>query len=200
MKALVRQGSEKKLAATSCEICRGDALDADSYNMHVAGCDTFIHLVGVAHPSPAKAREFVSIDLRSAQEAIRAAAKAAMPHFIYLSVAQPAPVMKSYIAVRAACESSLRDSGLNATIVRPWYVLGPGHRWPVVLQPLYALARLVPSTRDGALRLGLVDLKQMIYTLLAAVEDPASGIRLLQVPDIRRLGSSGHVQSGLRVA
>ena len=43
----------------------------------------------------------------------------------------------------------------------PWYVLGPGHRWPYLLLPMYKLMELLPSTRAGATRLGLVTLEQM---------------------------------------
>jgi len=52
--ALVRPGSEHKLPAP-CTPVLGDALGAASYEQHLAGCDKFIQLVGVAHPSPAKA-------------------------------------------------------------------------------------------------------------------------------------------------
>src|SRR6185369_10853136 len=147
-----------------------DALDGASYQQHVSGCDTFIQLVGTAHPSPAKAREFVAIDQRSGMEAIQAALRAGVAHFIYVSVAHPAPAMHAYIAARSACEEALSASGLNATIVRPWYVLGPGHRWPYALIPFYWLAERIPSTREGARRLGLVTVKQMLNALAAAVD------------------------------
>ena len=87
--------------------------------------------------SPAKAAEFQAIDRASGLGAIAAAQQAGIQHFIYLSVAQPAPVMKSYIAVRRECEQALLASGMNVTVVRPWYVLGRGHRWPYVLLPMY---------------------------------------------------------------
>ena len=145
--ALVRDGSRTKIKAP-CEILIGNALDGGSYSAHLTGHDTLIHLVGVPHPSPAKAREFVEIDLRSAREAIKAASSAGIRHFIYVSVAHPAPVMKAYTHVRAECEAYLRASGLNATILRPWYVLGPGHRWPLILKPFYRAAELVPSLRE----------------------------------------------------
>src|SRR5947209_13049764 len=63
--ALVRPGSEKKLDGR-CEIFLGNALDGDSYVAKLRECDTFIHLVGVPHPSPAKAQEFVAIDRKAA--------------------------------------------------------------------------------------------------------------------------------------
>lgn len=185
--ALVRLGSESRLPA-GCTAVAGDALDGASYQQHVSGCDTFIQLVGVAHPSPAKAKKFVAVDQRSGMEAIHAAQRAGIAHFIYVSVAHPAPAMHAYIAARSACEAELEASGLNATILRPWYVLGPGHRWPYALIPFYWLAERIPSTREGARRLGLVTVKQMLNALAAAVERPASGVKIVEVPAIRAGG------------
>jgi hypothetical protein len=89
--------------------------------------------------------------------------------------------------VRARGESLIADARLTATIVRPWYVLGPGHRWPLLLLPLYALASLVPATRERAERLGLVTLDAMIAALTRAVETPPEpGMRrIVDVPAIR---------------
>jgi len=188
VRAVVRAGSEGKLPA-GCEGVVGNALDAASYAIQVPPADTFVQLVGVAHPSPSKAAQFRAIDLASATGAINAARKAGIQHFVYLSVAHPAPVMKDYIAVRTECESVLRASGLNATILRPWYVLGPGHRWPYALLPMYWLMERLPSTREGARRLGLVTLAQMIRTLVHAAENPPRGARIVEVPEIR--GSGG---------
>jgi hypothetical protein len=111
--ALARPGSERKLPA-GCTPVVGDALDGSSYEQHLAGCGTFIHLVGVAHPSPAKAKEFAAVDQRSGVEAIRAAKRSDIGHFIYVSVAHPAPAMHAYIAARSACEAEIEASGLKA--------------------------------------------------------------------------------------
>jgi len=184
VRGLARPGSEHKLPS-GCQPVLGDALDDNSYAQQIQPADTFIQLVGVAHPSPAKAAEFRSIDLVSASGAIRAAAEAGIQHFIYLSVAHPAPMMKAYIEVRSECEALLRQSGMNATILRPWYVLGPGHRWPYALLPMYWLAERLPSTRDGARRLGLVTLDQMKWALVDAVEHPPRSLRIVEVPEIR---------------
>jgi uncharacterized protein YbjT (DUF2867 family) len=183
--ALARRGSEGKLAP-GCEVVIGDALDASTDQQRVTGADTFAHLVGVAHPSPAKADQFRSVDLVSIQAAVAAAQFAGIRHFVYVSVAHPAPMMKAYIQVRAAGEEMIRASGLKATILRPWYVLGPGHRWPHALRPVYWLMERLPSTRASARRLGLVTLQQMTAALISAVERPAQGIKIFEVPEIRR--------------
>jgi uncharacterized protein YbjT (DUF2867 family) len=184
VRALVRPGSASKLPA-GCTAVEGNALDGDSYCARIAPADTFVQLVGVAHPSPAKAEEFRRIDLPSGLGAVRSAKSAGVRHFVYLSVAHPAPMMHAYIAVRSECEAAIEAAELNATILRPWYVLGPGHRWPYLLLPMYKLAELLPLTRDGALRLGLVTLEQMTTALTFAVEHPAQERRVVTVPEIR---------------
>ena len=188
VRALVRAGSEKKLP-TGCVAVVGNALDGPSYANQVAPADTFVQLVGVAHPSPAKAAEFRQIDLPAGVGAVMAAKAAGVRHFVYLSVAHPAPMMHAYIAVRSKCEAAIESAGLNATILRPWYVLGPGHWWPYLLVPMYKVAELLPATRDGARRLGLVTLAQMTNALVHAVENPVEGRRVVAVPEIRAAAS-----------
>ncbi|HLX70712.1 MAG TPA: NAD(P)H-binding protein [Verrucomicrobiae bacterium] len=185
VRALTRKGSETKLPP-GCQIVIGDPLEKESFAARVAPSDTFVQLVGVPHPSPKKGEQFRAIDLVSVRASVPAAVEARVQHFVYVSVAQPAPMMKDYIAVRAEGESLLRASGLNATILRPWYVLGPGHRWPYFLLPAYWLCELLPPTREGARRLGLVTLEQMLAALVHAVENPATGVRIVEVPEIRQ--------------
>jgi uncharacterized protein YbjT (DUF2867 family) len=184
--ALIRPGREACLPG-GVEQVVGDALDASSYRDRVPHQATFVHLVGTPHPNPAKAAEFERVDLQSLCEAVRAAQAAKCAHFVYLSVAQPAPVMRAYVVARARGELQVRESGMAATFLRPWYVLGPGHRWPLMLQPFYTLARAFPATRAAATRLGLVARKEMVAALVAAVEHPPppGEVRVVEVPQIR---------------
>jgi uncharacterized protein YbjT (DUF2867 family) len=186
VKALVREGSETRLPVGTTSVV-ADPLRMDSYTEQVRSADTFVHLIGVVHPSPAKAKEFREIDLVSVQVAVKAARHAGIGHFIYLSVAQPAKMMQAFIAVRSEGERMIRESGMPATFVRPWYVLGPGHRWAYVLLPFYWVCERLPATRESAHRLGLVTVSQMLDTLVWAVENPADGVRILDVPKIREV-------------
>jgi nucleoside-diphosphate-sugar epimerase len=184
--AIVRPRSEKKIPA-DVTIVSADPLTENSYTESIRGCNTFVHLIGVPHPSPAKAAKFRAIDLPSIQVAVKAARDAGISHFIYLSVAQPASMMQAFVAVRAEGEALIRESGMNATFVRPWYVLGPGHWWPYALVPFYWLAELLPPTRESARRLGLVTIAQMLNALVWSVENPADDVRIIDVPTIRKL-------------
>jgi nucleoside-diphosphate-sugar epimerase len=79
VRALVRPGSEEKLP-DGCTAVIGNALDASSYAECVSPADTFVQLVGVAHPSPAKSAEFRRIDLPAGLGAISAAKSAGVRH------------------------------------------------------------------------------------------------------------------------
>jgi uncharacterized protein YbjT (DUF2867 family) len=189
VKALVRKGSENKLPDGALGVM-GDALQMNSYTSDVPGSDTFVHLIGVPHPSPAKAKQFREIDLVSIQVAIKAARDAGVRHFVYLSVAHPAPVMKAFIDVRSAGEALIRESGIPATFVRPWYVLGPGHWWPYAILSVYWILEQLPNTKDSAQRLGLVTIGQMLNGLAWAVENPPAGVQIIDVPRIREFSRS----------
>jgi uncharacterized protein YbjT (DUF2867 family) len=188
VRALVRPGSGGELPPAVTRVV-GNALDAVTYCDQVAPADTLVHLVGTSRPSPAKAAEFRRVDLVSVEAALAAALHAGIRHFVYLSVAQPAPIMRAYVEVRREGEGLIRASGLVATFLRPWYVLGPGHRWPWLLVPMYAVLSVVPSTNEGARRLGLVTRKQMVAALVRAVEEPPEWVRVVEVPEIRSGGS-----------
>ena len=184
VRALVREPSLKKLPV-GCESIIGDALNNKTYRDKISPADTFVHLVGVSHPSPSKAELFRKVDLMSVQQAVEAAVPANVRNFVYVSEAQPAPIMKAYTQVRAECEQIIRASGVPATILRPWYILGPGHWWPYLIVPLYKIWENLPATAETARRLGLIRLPQMISALAAAILEPALEVRIWDVPRIR---------------
>lgn len=184
MRALARKASARWVPA-GATIVEGDALEPDSYAGAIAPADTLVHLIGTPHPNPAKAASFQSVDLRSVDAALTAAHAAGVRHFVYVSVAQPAPVMRAYLEARQAGEARIRASGLPATILRPWYVLGPGHRWPYLAMPLYAIMEWLPPTRETAKRLGLLTLEQMVRALVASVDEGTNGVRVLDVSAIK---------------
>jgi uncharacterized protein YbjT (DUF2867 family) len=187
--ALVRAGSERKLPSGAVAIT-GDALNEATFASGIRRGATVVHLVGTPNPNPTKAAEFRRVDLGSILATAVAAQRAAARHLIYVSVAQPAPVMHAYIAARQEGEAAVRACGIPATILRPWYVLGPGHYWPYLLVPVYAVLQRLPSTRAGAERLGFVTIRQMVDALVrAVVEPPPADVRIVEVPQIRSAAS-----------
>lgn len=187
--ALVRKKS-MSVSRLNCSIITGDALNKNTYENYVAGCDTFIHLIGVSHPGPGKKSEFRKVDLVSIEQAVQAALNKNVKHFIYLSVAHPAPVMKDFIEVRLKGEELLRKSSMTCSFIRPWYVLGPGHYWPYLIIPLYKLFELFPQTKKTAQRLGLVKINQLLGCLIHSVKNPPESIAVYNVSDIRNFNLS----------
>ena len=186
--ALVRPTSETKLPPGAMPVV-GDALDAGTFALTIPPAATVVHLVGTPHPNPSKAGEFRRVDLASIRATTSAAKTACARHLVYVSVAHPAPVMQAYIEARREGEALVKASGIPTTILRPWYVLGPGHRWPYVLVPLYTMLEMLPVTRRGAKRLGLVTREAMIAALLSAVDAPPDdGLRIMGVAEIRHCG------------
>jgi uncharacterized protein YbjT (DUF2867 family) len=187
VRVLTRDESVKRVPAGATAVV-GDPLDADSVGAALLSGNTVIHLVGTPHPSPSKAEQFEKVDLVSIRATVSAARRVGIDHLVYVSVAQPAPIMQAYLWVRTLGEAMIREAGLTASIVRPWYVLGPGHGWPKAILPLYKLAEMIPAMRPTAERLGLVTIEQFVQAMVSAVENPpAPGQqRIVDVPAIRR--------------
>jgi hypothetical protein len=57
--------------------------------------------------------------------------------------------------------------------------------------PCYWILERLPKTKESAQRLGLINIDQMVNALLWSVENPTQEVRILEVPQIRRLGSGG---------
>ena len=157
--ALVRKGSEHKVMP-GAEVIVADSFDTSSFQQFIPKESVFIQLLGVSHPSPKKAKQFREIDLRSVKASADAATNAGIAHFIYMSVAMtPSKLMQDYQVARSEGEKYCLEKKLNCTFVRPWYVVGPGHWWPVILLPFYGLAEIVPSWRQKARSMGLVTIR-----------------------------------------
>ena len=184
--ALTRKGSEHKVP-DGAETVIANPFDAATFQQSVPAESVFIQLLGVPHPSPRKAQQFKETDLRSVKASADAASFSGVPHFIYVSVAMsPSRIMHAYQQVRREGEEYCLNRKLNCTFVRPWYVLGPGHWWPVVLLPLYGLAAFVPSWRKAARAKGLVTIQQMLAVLVNAVTEEPAPLRIYEIGDIRR--------------
>ncbi len=148
IKALVRKQSAHKLPP-GCEPVLGDALDSRSYLDKIPERAIFIHLVGVPPPLPAKSRNSAKLMVYRYGRRLLPAVQAHVRHFIYMSVSQyPSSIMKDYQLVRFMGEKLVKGTGIPCSFVRPWYVLGPGSWWPVMLLP-FLLAGMAASCQPG---------------------------------------------------
>jgi len=183
--ALVRKGSEHKVPGGT-ETVTGDPFDAKTFQSSITPGSVFIQLLGVPHPSPKKAEQFKKIDLRSVKASADAASVSNVNHFIYVSVAMTnSKLMHAYQEVRKEGETYSLERKLNCTFIRPWYVLGPGHWWPVLLLPVYGLGEIVPSWREKLRAMALVTINQMLRALINAAESEPAPFRIIEIKEIR---------------
>ncbi|SRR5579871_86110 len=186
VKALVRAGSERKLPP-GCDFVIADPFDEKTFAAAIPAQSIFVQLLGVPHPGPRKKELFKTVDLASVKTAVKAAHQAGVAHFIYVSVAQmPTKIMRDYQLCRAQGEESIKEKGLHYTFIRPWYVIGPGHYWPLLMTPFFPILEMIPSTSKTAKALRLVSLKQMLHALLFAIENPAAANSVLEIEQIRK--------------
>lgn len=192
--ALVRKGSENKIPA-GAQIVVGNPFDPQTFQSLIpAGC-VLVQLLGVTHPSPKKVKQFVEIDLRSVKASADAAENAGVAHFVYMSVAMaPLKLMQAYQDVRKEGEKYCLSKTFNCTFIRPWYVIGPGHWWPVILLPLYGIAEIIPSWRKKARAMAFVTIRQMLDTLVYVTENKSPLFRTLEIKEIRRGFSQKAIQ------
>lgn len=184
---LVRKESENKVPE-GCNIVIGNALDAETFKEMIPSNAVFIHLVGVSHPSPFKKGKFKSIDLISVEQAKKAALFAKSKHFIYLSVTQfHSWIIKDYQQARKSGERILTKSGIPCTFLRPWYVLGPGHWWPIIFQPLIYLAKLNSFWKRLVEEREFISIRQMIAALTLSVKTTPMYVMVMEIADMKRL-------------
>ena len=117
---------------------------------------------------------------------------------VYVSVAHPAPVMRDYIAARTEAEDAIRKARVNATILRPWYVLGPGGdgRWR--LRRFTGCWRRSVHARIGAAT-GAGERGADDRDHGTGDRGSPSGVRVWEVPEIRLYGNMIRARSSSSV-
>ena len=95
-------------------------------------------------------------------------------------------LMKDYKETRKEGEAYIQSKHLVSTIIRPWYVVGPGHLWPLLLLPAYGIANLFPYYRKKAEETSLITIRQMLHTIMKAIESPPQRQRVFEIKHIKR--------------
>ena len=184
--ALVTKGSEAKLPAGTRAII-ADPFDATTFQQWIPRGAVYIQLPEASLLSSRKKQSSQQSHLRSVKASVNAAVHSGVSHFIYVRVAMfESGNGKNGQSVCREGEAYLQSKGLVCTVIRPWYVLGPGHWWPVLLLPLYGIARIVPSWKQKAEQRSLVTLSQMMDTLLKAIASPPQKLRVFEIKHIKR--------------
>jgi dihydroflavonol-4-reductase len=145
--ALARSdAAERPLAARGARVVRGDTLDEDALASGMAGCELVYHVAGVNTMCPNDPATLFHVNVRGAEAAVRAAARAAVPRVVLTSSAaslgepggtvgsEDSPHRGSYLSVyerskhegEVAAFAAARRAGIELVSVNPSSVQGPG--------------------------------------------------------------------------
>lgn len=138
--------AEQALAARGARVVRGHTLDEDAMVSGMAGCELMFHVAGVNTMCPTDPAMVFHVNVRGAETAVRAAARAGVPRVVLTSSAaslgEPAgtvgnedsPHRGSYLSVyerskhegELAAFAAARVAGVELVAINPSSVQGPG--------------------------------------------------------------------------
>ena len=136
-----------------------DPHDVAQLTAGMRGCDAVVQLIGTVKARFAEG-DYEAIDYGTTVALGEAAKAAGVPRLLLLSSVGAGSPRGNYLAVKRKTEQWVVDSGLEYTIMRPSFIVGPGRR---AAQLLGALAYPLPSLRA-------VEVHQLARLFLRALE------------------------------
>jgi dihydroflavonol-4-reductase len=138
--------AERALAARGTRVVRGDVLDEDAMAAGMAGCALVYHVAGINSICPADPASLFHVNVRGAEAAVRAAARAGVPRIVLTSSAaslgeeagtvgrEDSPHRGSYLSAyerskhegEVAAFAAARRAAIELVSINPSSVQGPG--------------------------------------------------------------------------
>jgi NADH dehydrogenase len=141
-----------------------------------AGCEAVVHLVGIIHES--EGLSFDAVHRQGTENVVAAMKKTGTRRLAHMSAMGSAPDAPSeYGRTKAAGEQAVRRSGLEATIIRPSIIFGPGDGFVTLLAKIVrGNPGFIPVIGPGTVRFMPVSVREMARIFADALEKPeASG-------------------------
>ncbi len=136
-----------------------DPSDVDKLAEGMRGCDAVVQLIGTVRRNFDQG-DYEQIDYGTTVALGEAAKLAGVPRMLLLSSVGAGKPRGRYLQVKKKTEDWLRASGLEYTIVRPSFIVGPGRRAVMALYPFVALS---PALRH-------IDVADLARVFIAALE------------------------------
>jgi dihydroflavonol-4-reductase len=177
------------------EVARGHTLDEDALAAGMSGCDIVYHVAGINTMCPQDPVEMIHVNVRGAETAVRATARAGIERLVLTSSAaslgeergtigsEASPHRGSYMSVyerskhegEVAALAAGRSSGVQVVSVNPSSVQGPGRAG--------GTGRIMIAYLNGRLRafvhtnISIVDIRDCVTGHLLAAERGVPGER-----------------------
>jgi dihydroflavonol-4-reductase len=194
--ALARSdAAERALAARGARVARGDVLDEDALADGMAGCELLYHVAGINTMCPDDPAALFHVNVRGAEVAVRAAARAGVRRVVLTSSAaalgeaqgtigrEDSPHRGTYLSVyertkhegEVAAFASARRVAVELVSINPSSVQGPGRSG--------GTGRIMIAYLNGRLRafvdtqISIVDIADCVEAHIAGAERGADGER-----------------------
>ncbi len=194
--ALARSDAgERALAARGARVVRGDVLDEDALAAGMAGCELLYHVAGINTMCPDDPAALFHVNVRGAETAVRAAARADVGRVVLTSSAaslgeahgtvgrEDTPHRGTYLSVyerskhegEVAAFAAARRAGVELVSVNPSSVQGPGRAG--------GTGRIMIAYLNGRLRafvdtqISIVDIADCVEAHVLGAERGADGER-----------------------
>lgn len=167
VRALVRPRSvHRYLADRGVEVVEGSVTEPASLPAAVDGVDAVVHLVGLIVEPPGVT--FEAVVAEGTRSLVEAAERAGVRRFVYLSAVGAGPQAASrYHRTKWIAEEAVRAAALEAVILRPSVVYGPGDEFV----NLFARSP-VPLIDGGQTRLQPIYVGDLVTAIVEALDRP----------------------------
>jgi uncharacterized protein YbjT (DUF2867 family)/membrane protease YdiL (CAAX protease family) len=155
-------------AFVRCDLAR-EAVPAGA----LRGCDAVVNLAGIKRAEGAQTFEAVHVE--GTRRLLEACRQAGVRRFVHLSVVcSRADTASPYHDTKWRAEELVRSSGLDATVLKPGVIYGPGDDMVTHLVKMIRFAALFPVVGRGRSLLQPVDVRDVAEAVAAALERPQS--------------------------
>jgi uncharacterized protein YbjT (DUF2867 family)/membrane protease YdiL (CAAX protease family) len=151
-----------------CDLARGPVPDGA-----LAGCDAVVNLAGIKRASGTQT--FEGVHVTGTERLLEGCRLQGVRRFVHLSVVCSRPDAASpYHDTKWRGEERVRASGLDATILKPGVIYGPGDDMVTHLVKMIRFAAVFPLVGRGASLLQPVDVRDVAEAVAAALTRPQS--------------------------
>lgn len=173
VRALARNPARlQDLSSAGCEIVQGDISDFSSVQRAVNGVEAVYISIHTLSPQGGGGARFMEVEKNGVQNVVAACRSCGAARVVYVTSLGMSPHARSeWLRERWHTEQLLLRSGLEATVIRPGYIMGVGGRGfdTVVSSAKRRFALTIGGNRPQMRTIALDDL---IYYLIGVLDEP----------------------------
>lgn len=162
------------LPADKVELVQGDTLNATALQKAVHGIDTIVHAAFMtADRKESAGNHYENTNVRGTENVIKAAKEAGVNRIVEISgLGTRADKPGSYMQGRYLAEQTLKESGLDWTIIQPSVLFGKGSPFIKGLADLIHSAPVVPLIGGGKTLFQPIYVEDVVSVIMNVLEDP----------------------------